>query len=266
MARMLTEEEVGRMEKQRELRERAYKTMSWNERKRFDEAKEREMYDERYRASHGGLSRAEVAAAGPDGSGRQYAAIKRGFELQAQREFEQKKLGEELGTRRFEAEQKRFGMREQGRDAAEFNKEAAIRAAELQTASAEKIAGINTASAEKIAGINTASAEKINKEKMDTEYDRTKLMTEGQVQAEEVKANAAAAQEYAQNLMRTRQLDEKTALAFSQRAIQQARQMVNQSKRRGRPTMTFEQAIEKVHQQNTEYGRLPGKASKWEVE
>lgn len=264
MARWLNEEMVKKLEEQRALRDRAAAagfTVGMTEQERqnqvFKKAKEEAI--ERRRMNILANPNAETNTA-------LRHSVMRNEEIRQAREQEMEKLGKELATREEEARQRRYGMEGQGKEAALANKEAAIRAAELQTASAQKIAGINAASAEKIAGINTASAEKINKEKMDTEYGRTELMTEGQVQAEEVKANAAAAQEYAQNLMRTRQLDEKTALAFSQRAIQQARQMVNQSKRRGRPTMTFEQAIEKVHQQNKEYGRLPGTASKWEVE
>lgn len=257
MARMLTEEEVGRMEKQRELRERAYKTMSWNERKRFDEAQEREMYDERYRASHGGLSRAEVAAAGPDGSGRQNAAIKRGFELQAQREYEQKKLGEELGTRRFEAEQKRFGMREQGRDAAEFNKDAAIRTAELQTASAQKIAGINAASAEKIAGINTASAEKINKDKGDVAVDVATINKEGNVEAAAIQAREQAAQQYAQNLMKQRQVGEESAWNFAKKRADMIAQL------RAKQKNLSEDAAARLVDERLK-GGLPGKPRKFQ--
>ena len=219
---MLTEEEVEKLEQQRDLRDRARAAgstagMSWNERKRFEEAQERQMWDQRFRETHGGLSRAEVAAAGPNGSGRQNAAIKRGFELQAQREFEQKKLGEELGTRRFEAEQKRLGMREQGRDAAEFNKDAAIRTAELQTASAQKIAGINAASNEKIAGINTASAERISTDRNKSAEEVAQINKEGVVESAGINARAQAAQQYAQNMMKQRQVDEETAWNFAKK-------------------------------------------------
>lgn len=259
---MLTEEEVKRMEQQRELRDRAYKTMSWNERKRFDEAQEREMYDERYRASHGGMSRAEVAAAGPDGSGRQNAAIKRGFELQAQREFEQKRLGEELGTRRFEAEQRRFGMREQGRDAAEFNKDAAIRTAELQTASAQKIAGMNAASNEKIAGINTASAEKINEDRNKSAEEVATINKEGNVEAAAIQARAQAAKEYAEGLRRQRLVDDKTALEFSQKRSAMITQLINSSKQHGKPKYTEEQAARIIDERLK--SELPGKPRKFQ--
>ena len=266
MARMLTEEEVAKMERQHELRGRAYKTMSWNERKRFEEAQEREMYEERYRGSHGGLSRAEVAAAGPDGSGRQNAAIKRGFELQAQREFEQKRLGEELGTRRFEAEQRRKGMAEQGMKAAEFNKEAAIRAAELQTASAEKVAGINTAGAKEIAEINSnrdkdvetirgKNALEVAKDQGDAQTEVARINKEGIVEAEREKAAAQTRSEYAQNLMRQRMVDERTAWQYSGRIMQEAQKLRNSTKRNGRPTMSLEEAMERVKRGMPEPGK-----------
>lgn len=254
---MLTEEEVKRMEQQRELRERAYKTMSWNERKRFDEAQEREMYDERYRASHGGLSRAEVAAAGPDGSGRQNAAIKRGFELQAQREYEQKRLGEELGTRRFEAKQKRLGMREQGRDAAEFNKDAAIRTAELQTAGAAQVATINKDSALGVAKINAESAEKINEGKNKTAVEVANVNYDTNVDTAQVQARAQEARTFAENMMKNRQVDEKTALEFSQKRSAMITQLINSTKVRGKPRYTEEEAARIIDERLK--SEMPGK-------
>lgn len=129
MAKIWTEEEVERLERQRELQDRARAAnptagMSFHERQRYKWEQERKLDDDRFRASHGGLSRAEVAAAGPNGSGRQYAAIKRGFELQAAREHEMKTRAAELATREEEARQKRFGMENQGLGAARVRAEA----------------------------------------------------------------------------------------------------------------------------------------------
>ena len=143
MAKIWTEEEVKRLERQRELQDRARAAnptagMSFNERQRYKWEQERKLDEDRFRASHGGLSRAEVAAAGPNGSGRQYAAIRRGFELQAAREHEMKTQAAELAMREEEARQKRFGMENQGSEAAKANAEGAFKVAELNAGSADR--------------------------------------------------------------------------------------------------------------------------------
>ncbi len=252
MARMLTREEVERMEEQRELRDRARAAgnptagMGWNERRRFEEAQERQMWDQRYKETHGGLSRAEVAAAGPNGSGRQYAAIKRGFELQAARAHEMDRLGKELATREEEARQRRFGMAEQGMEAARLNKDAAIRAAELQTASAKDIAKINAESAEKISQGRDKTAIEVANVNYDTSVD-----------TETVRARAQAAKEYAQEIMRHREVDEKAALEFSQKRSAMITQLINSSKVKGTPRYTEEEA-ERIIDQRLK-SEIPGK-------
>lgn len=82
------------------------------------DADERRHWDDLHRETHGGLSRSEVLALGPDGSGRQARGIARAAELQTAREHEAGMQGRELDTRLKEAEQKRLGMKEQGSDAA----------------------------------------------------------------------------------------------------------------------------------------------------
>ena len=136
MAKIWTEEEVELQDRARAANPTA--GMSFNERTRYRWEQERKLDEDRFRASHGGLSRAEVAAAGPNGSGRQYAAIRRGFELQAAREHEMKTRAAELATREEEARQKRFGMENQGSEAAKANAEGAFKVAELNAGSAEK--------------------------------------------------------------------------------------------------------------------------------
>ncbi len=262
MAKMLTEEEVEKIEKQRELQDRARAAgstagMGWNERKRFEEAQERQMWDQRFRETHGGLSRAEVAAAGPNGSGRQYGAIKRGFELQAAQAHEMDRLGRELATRETEAHERRMGMREQGRDAAEFNKDAAIRTAELQTASAKEIAGINAQSNEKIAGINTASAEKINEDRNKSAEEVATINKEGNVEAAAIQARAQAAQQYAQNLMKLRQVDEESAWNFAKKRADMIAQM------RAKQKNLSEDAAARLVDERLK-GGLPGKPRKFQ--
>lgn len=117
MARMLTEEEVEKLEKQRELQQRESKAlagMSPDSAMRYREAQERQHWDDLHRQTHGGLSRGEVLALGPDGSGRQARGIARAAELQTAREHELGMQKNELETRKYEAEQKRYGMEGQG--------------------------------------------------------------------------------------------------------------------------------------------------------
>ena len=268
MARMLTEEEVRRMEEQRELRDRARAAgnptagMDWNERRRFEEAQERQMWDQRFRETHGGLSRAEVAAGGPNGSGRQYAAIKRGFELQAARQNEMEKLGRELATREEEARQKRFGMAEQGMEAAKQNREAAIRAAELQTAGAAQVAGINRDRDLGVAKLNAESAEKINEGKNKTAVKVAKVNYETGVDTAQVQARAQEARTFAENMMKNRQVDEKAALEFAQKRSAMITQLINSSKVRGKPKYTEEQAEEIIDRRLQ--GQLPGTLKKFQ--
>ena len=263
MPRMLTEDEVKRMEEQRALRDRAREAgnatagMSWNERRRFEEAQERQMWDQRFRETHGGLSRAEVAAAGPNGSGRQYAAIKRGFELQAARQNEMEKLGKELATREQEAHEKRMGMREQGRDAAEFNKDAAIRAAELQTASAEKIAGINRDSAMGVAKINAESNEKISQGRDKTTIEVANVNYDTSVDTAATNARAQESRTFAENMMKQRMVDEKTAIEFAEKRSQMITQLINSSKVKGKPRYTEAEAMKIIDERMK--GQLPGK-------
>lgn len=259
MPRMLTEEEVKRMEEQRALRDRARAAgnptagMDWNERRRFEEAQERQMWDQRFRETHGGLSRAEVAAAGPNGSGRQYAAIKRGFELQAARQNEMEKLGKEMATREQEAHEKRMGMREQGRDAAEFNKDAAIRAAELQTAGAAQVAGINRDRDLGVAKLNAESNERINKDKGDVAIDVARIGAEGATETAAVQARAQAAQQYAQNLMKQRQVDEESAWNFAKKRADMIAEL------RAKQKNLSEDAAARLVDERLK-GGLPGKA------
>ena len=257
MARWLREEEVKKLEEQRALRERVKEagfSQGLPESERLEQVfkKAQENAIERRRRNILANPNAET-----DTTLRH--SVLRDDELRSARAHEMDRLGKELATREEEARQRRFGMAEQGMEAAKANREAAIRAAELQTAGAEKVAGINKDKEVEVAKLNADSNKDMNKEKLDNEYDRTKLMADAQVRAEEVKANAQASQQYAENLMKTRQVDERVAMQYAQRAIEEARRMVNASKRNGRPTMTFEQAIAKVHEQNTNWGRLPGR-------
>lgn len=260
MARMLTEEEVEQLEKQRELRDRARAAgstngMSWDERQRFRDEQERKMWDQRYRETHGGLSKAEVQAAGPNGSGRQYAAIKRGFELQAARAHELKMQGEELATRRKEAEEKKLGMIGQGKDAAEANRDATIQTAKLQTASAEKIAGINSQRDKDVATIQGKNALEVEKERGGANVEVAQINKEGSVEAAQVTASAQAKSEYAQRLMRQRAVDDETAWKHASEVEAKALQLMKKSGGK----LSLEEARKRVK----EGMREPGKKREW---
>lgn len=82
------------------------------------EEAEREHWNEVHRQNHGGFSKAEMQAFGPDGSIAQRKNMMRAIELRAAREHEAGMQGKEMETRLKEAEQKRLGMKEQGSDAA----------------------------------------------------------------------------------------------------------------------------------------------------
>ncbi|MDY6417341.1 MAG: hypothetical protein SPK87_01205 [Bacteroidales bacterium] len=124
---MLTEEEVKRLEEQRGLQERerrALAGMSPDSAMRYREAQERQHWDDMYRQSHGGLSRAEVRNLGPDGSGRQAAGIARAAELQAAHERQKDVMGTKDVTRIEEARLKAQGVENQGVGAAGVRAEA----------------------------------------------------------------------------------------------------------------------------------------------
>lgn len=247
---MLTEEEVRYYETQRERIDRArkagYATAGMSEQERLNYVFKKAQAEAKERRKERILA---YPSAEPDTVFRH--SVQRNEEMRLAREHEMDRLGKELATRVIEAQEKRKGMREQGRDVAEMNKNATIGAAELQMESAEKIAGINTASAEKIAGINAQSAEKTSKDKGDVAIEVAKISAEGTRQAEEVKAAAMARSEYAQSLMRQRMVDEKTAWQYMGKIMQEAQKLMNSTRRNGRPTMSLEEAIERVK------GRMP---------
>ena len=260
MAKMLTEEEVKEIEKQRELKDRARAAgstagMSWIEKERFSQ----QQLNDRFRQAHEDAMerrrRNVLANPGAEANTNFRHSVMRDEEMRAARAHEMERLGKEVDTRKYEAEQKRMGMREQGRDAAEFNKEATIRAAELQTASAKEIAGINTASNEKIAGINAASNESINKDRNDAAVDMATINKEGTVEAAAINARAQAAKEYAQEVMKKRMVDEKQALEFAERRARMIEEI-----RKGR-RITEEAATRLVDERLK--GQMPGKPRKF---
>ncbi len=270
MAKMLTEEEVARMEKQRELRDRARAAgstagMSWIEKERFNQ----QQLNDRFRQAHEeGMERKRLsvlANPGAEANTNYRHSVMRDAEMRAAQAHEMDRLGKELATRETEAHEKRFGMREQGRDAAEFNKDAAIRTAELQTASNEKIAGINKDSAQGVAKINAESNERINTDKNKTVEEVAQIEKEGKTESAQVQAQAQARKEYAEGLMRQRDVGEKQAWDFAQKRMA----MINEraktlwGKRIGTPTPEIFAQAEKMVDETLK-GSLPGKPRKFQ--
>ena len=223
------------------------------------EQAEREHWDAVYRQNHGGLSKAEVQSFGRDGSGSQAKGMARAMELQAAREHEAGMQGKEMDTRIKEAELKRLGMKEQGSDAAKSHSDATIRAAELQAASAEKIAGIN-----KDRDLGVAEwGYKGKKDEGDAKVEAAGLQADATVKATEVQAQAQEARLYAENLMKTRNLDQRQAMQFARMREQKINKIMEQrrSKQTGKYTITREEAA-KMADEELERQGLPGTAKK----
>ena len=90
----------------------------WRKGQRDREEAERDHWDDVYRQNHGGFSKAEMQAFGPDGSIAQRKNMMRAMELRAARKHEAGMQSNEMETRVKEAEQKRLGMENQGVGAA----------------------------------------------------------------------------------------------------------------------------------------------------
>ena len=256
MARMLTKEEVERMEEQRELIDRARKAgnatagMSDEERQRyvFNQAHADAMERRRQRVLADPSAEADTTYR---------HSVMRDAELRAARAHEAGMQGRELATREEEARQKRFGMSEQGMEAARLNKDAAIRAAELQTASAEKIAGINRDSAMGVAKINAESNEKISQGRDKTTIEVANVNYDTSVDTAATNARAQEARTFAENMMKQRMVDEKTAIEFAEKRSQMITQLINSSKVKGKPRYTEAEAMKIIDERMK--GQLPGK-------
>ncbi len=277
MARMLTEEEVREMEKQRELRDRARAAgstagMSWEERLQDREDK----LNERFKKAHEEAMERKrlnvLANPGAEANTNYRHSVMRGEEMRLAREHEMGMLSKELKTREEEALQKRWGMEEQGEGAAKANRDAAIRTAEVQAANAEKIAGINKeiegikakrdTEVETIRGKNNLE---VAKEQGDTNVDVARIGKEGAVEAERVRAEAQERRLMAERLMQERRLDENSAVAITKAAQEMVRNSKN--KQTGKPTMTYEEALEKVIKMRKSSGKsvgTPRPTSNWE--
>ena len=267
MARMLTKEEVERMEEQRELIDRARKAgnatagMSEEERQRyvFNQAHADAMERRRQRVLADPSAEADTTYR---------HSVMRDAELRAARAHEAGMQGRELATREEEARQKRMGMAEQGMEAAKlrfgftdyegkYRPGGEVRLAEIQAANAEKIAGIKKESEMGVAKINAESAEKINEGKDKTAIEVANVNYDTSVDTETVRARAQAAKEYAQEMMRHREVDEKAALEFSQKRSAMITQLINLTKVKGKPRYTEEEAARIIDQRLK--SEMPGK-------
>ena len=269
MARMLTEEEVERMEKQRELQERAQKAgnptagMSEEERQKYVFRQAHEEAMERRRLN-------VLANPGAEANTNFRHSVMRDAEMRAARTHEMEMLGKELATREEEARQKRYGMAEQGMEAAklrygytnydgQYIGGGEVRLAETQAENAEKIATINAGSAEKIATINAGSAEKISREKNETAENVATTNKEGMVESERIKAQAQGAERLEERLRREREMKEEEAQKAIKMVMERARNIMQNSKRGGKTTMSEEEAIRKAKIELEGLGQLPGR-------
>ena len=270
MPRMLTKEEVERMEEQRELIDRARKAgnatagMSEEERQRyvFNQAHADAMERRRQRVLADPSAEADTTYR---------HRVMRDAELRAARAHEAGMQGRELATREEEARQKRMGMAEQGMEAAKlrfgftdyegkYRPGGEVRLAEIQAANAEKIAGIKKESEMGVAKINAESNEKISQGRDKTAIEVANVNYDTSVDTERVRANAQAAQQYAQDLMRERHVDEKKALEYGKSVMADAYKLVNASrnKQTGKPTLSMDDAIKKVEEERRRMGQVPG--------
>ena len=116
MARMimLTEEEVERMEKQRELQERAQRAVDPNA-----------LYNQRMKAAHEAAMERRRGRILANPSAETDTTLRhqvlRDEESRLAREHEMDRLGKELATRKEEAREKRIGMENQGLEAAKLH-------------------------------------------------------------------------------------------------------------------------------------------------
>ena len=227
---------------------------------RWREAQEREHWDQMHRQTHGGLSRGEVLALGPDGSGRQARGIARAAELQAAHGRELEKMGTMDVTREREAELKMIGMRDQGMGAAKLNAEAAkydsdnrFRAAELEWGARERMGTAENATKLKLG----ETEGKWRKDANDANVEIAGLQAEATVQA----AREQATTQFARDLMQQRQLDQKTALQYAQGRSQRALKMMNDSKDRwtGKARLSYEEALKRIDEEDKATGNLPGR-------
>ncbi len=277
MARMFTEREVEAIERQRELQERAKKggwkaAMDYSEKLSYDN----DRLNERFQKAHeqAMARRRAFVERNPNAETnlRFRNQVLREQELREARAHEMDRLGKELETREYEAMQRKEGMVGQGSEAARHNKDATIEAARLQTASAKEIAGINAGSAKEIAGINKereielekikgSNALAVQEKQGKTATETARIGAEAAVDAAREKTAGELARERAEDLVRRRYLEMNEGIKYSREEQRLAMAMVNQSKRKGKPTMTYEEALEKVRSQRSEPGKARPMAS-----
>ena len=254
MARMLTEEEVERLEKQRELQGRAQAATDPNA-----------LYNQRMAAAHAAAMerRRGYIELNPNAETdtKLRHQVLRENELAAAQGRELEKMGTMDVTREREAELKMLGMRDQGMGAARLNAEAAkhesdnrFRAAELEWGARERMGTADNATKFKLGEMEG----KWRKDTNDANVEIAGLQADATVQAAREKATA----EFARDLMQQRQLDQKTALQYAQGRSQRALKMVNDSKNKntGKARLTYEEALKRIDEEDKVTGNLPGRA------
>ncbi len=251
-----TEEEVRKIEEQRELQLRAQRAMDPNA-----------LYNDRMKMAHEAAMerRRERIIANPNAETDTTLrhSVLRNEEMRLARDHEMRRLGEELSTRRQESEDKKEGMIGQGSKAAEFNADAVKRKAEKEAASAMSVAETNAKRDVDIAGITTKSNEKINEDKNDAAVEIAQIQGRATVDAEGIKAEDLAAQRMAERLMRERKMSEQEQTEAMKELRERAERLMKEAEKSGK-RISPEKAMQMAKQYMEKWDRMPGrKLDQW---
>ena len=222
---------------------------SWGERMREAEAKERARWDSMYRETHGGLSKGEVQAAGPDGSGRQYRAIAEGGMREAERQF----AAQQEKQRRDSAERiedvRRDAEINQGAGRAKIEADAKVKTAEI-AAEVEKNKTKTNAEIEAERRRTELELGRINNETAQRGQDKgvetARVKSEGEVAAAREGAKAAAARQAAVDQINSDKAREAAAQKREKLIQEQMESIRKAMTRNGRTTMTPEEIRRKA--------------------
>lgn len=252
MARMLTEEEVEKLEKQRELQSRAQAATDPNA-----------LYNQRMAAAHAAAMERRRGYIESNPNAETDTALRhqvmREKELRAAHERQKDIMGTEDVTRIEEARQKRLGVENQG-----------LGAATIRAQADKDILGLNLADKEKqrqhelaMLGQTQTFQGTQNEAERKNRLAISQEQGDAAVDAATVQAQAQEARIYAENLMKTRNLDQRQAMQFARMREQKINKIMEQrrSKQTGKYTITREEAA-KMADEELENQGLPGTARK----
>lgn len=247
MARMLTEEEVEKLEQQRELQRRADAATDPNA-----------LYNQRMAAAHAAAMERQRGYIERNPNAETNTALRhqvmRDAELRAAHERQKDIMGTEDVTQVEVARQKRMGMENQG-----------VGAATIRAQADKDILGQNLADKEKqrqhelamLGQTQTFQGTQADAERRNR-LDIADVQAEAQENTARIQAQAQNTRMYAENMMKQRQVDENSAMKFAEKRSQMISQLIGatKDKRTGRPRYTEEEAA-KIIDARLE-GQLPG--------